>query len=257
MKTEVTNYGPIIRAMDDRLYSVVSTTDKHVLAFPLGGGFQCQIPKQEIVDANAEPKAKFELAYLGFDDGPICRGFLSGRLWNGWERPLMNREQVTKFMEVYDGSGDGQHVEWRGDDLYYVNDQDGDGNAVIQPKIVERSSEPGSEGKVVHLWDMSLGMTWVHWTDEMIRELQEAERTPLAVGQRVRWVNESERYPHFAVPADTTGVVSEVFAGGGLIDVDQEIEGLSDDPEWNGKFQVDFVLMDDGRDFIILDVLQQ
>ncbi len=62
-------------------------------------------------------------------------------------------------------------------------------------------------------------------------------RAMFPVGTRVRFVVDDERFPHFIVPAGTTGTVTEASRDGMLIHVDQFVEGLTDSEEWAGEFQ--------------------
>ena len=57
------------------------------------------------------------------------------------------------------------------------------------------------------------------------------------VGTRVHFIESDDRFPHFVVPAGTTGTVTEATRDGLLIHVDQCIEGLTDSEEWDGDYQ--------------------
>lgn len=64
----------------------------------------------------------------------------------------------------------------------------------------------------------------------------------LAVGQRIRFICEEERYPFFIIPAGREGTITEVSQDRGTVGVvikvdGPDIPGLHDDDEWPGEYQ--------------------
>ncbi len=55
-------------------------------------------------------------------------------------------------------------------------------------------------------------------------------------GQRVVFWRDQECFPHFTVPAGTTGTVVESTEHGVAVHVDQHVPGLSDSEEWTGDY---------------------
>lgn len=82
----------------------------------------------------------------------------------------------------------------------------------------------------------------------------------LAVGQRVRFLHDTDRYPHFIIPAGREGTITEVSrdpgTSGVVIKVDgPDIPGLHDDDEWPGEFQwaIDDEIECLPRAFVVVD----
>jgi hypothetical protein len=65
------------------------------------------------------------------------------------------------------------------------------------------------------------------------------------VGTKVQFVEDVERYPHFTIPAGVTGVVVHGTNEGIGVRVDQVVEGLTDNAEWEGVFLWDAGTWDD------------
>lgn len=64
-------------------------------------------------------------------------------------------------------------------------------------------------------------------------------QTKLEIGTAVEFVSEVERYPHFVVPAGTTGTVRYKGPYNVVVKVDQRIKGLTDSKEWRGEVELE------------------
>lgn len=83
--------------------------------------------------------------------------------------------------------------------------------------------------------------------DEFLSELMQwreavaggtaAGRVTYGVGTRVMFRHDTDRYPHFIVPAGTEGTVTWEERGDMLVQIDGEVPGLTDSEEWQGEFQ--------------------
>jgi hypothetical protein len=80
-------------------------TRGRMLAYPLGGGFELTVPKQDLgrfrVVADAERatslfhQGQFSLA----DSQDVFTGWSNGRLWNGWEMPRFEKAEAKRMLE--------------------------------------------------------------------------------------------------------------------------------------------------------------
>ncbi len=68
----------------------------------------------------------------------------------------------------------------------------------------------------------------------------------LPVGTRVLFAADVERFPFFIISRGVTATVTDSREGVVWMHVDQRVEGLSDNPEWEGDFQWDEAAWDEG-----------
>ena len=141
---------------------------------PHGGGFVVKIPADEIEEWDCQIPSEYRLTKVGFDGPPFFEAYIDPReRWNGWQLPWMTREQAEVFFAneaaLCKAYPDCRYVQGRFDGEELVTWIPGEGDEDrMGPAII---SVGGKEKKV---YDVGLGLTWDEWTEEEIRQYNEA-----------------------------------------------------------------------------------
>lgn len=143
-------------------------TPDHVKACRPGGGWVCRIPKQDVIDWDAHyPEDQYRLVPVAMcdDETPICYAYVGMERWNGWARPLADRENVLKFLghqeklKAESGPCEGLTTGTFVGNILVIDHGDYGPN---EPKETSRI-EPETilyKGQNVEVWDIQLGLIW-------------------------------------------------------------------------------------------------
>src|SRR6516164_194399 len=145
-----------------------------VEASPVGGGFVRFIPIDQVDDWDATLPAQMRFDWVGFSEGAVCKAYWNPlQLWNGWLKPLVDRENLLKFLAYCDEIakedsgiiatgqlvGDVLHIS----DSCYVDSGEQAERFTIQKEIIKHNEQ------AVEVWDISLGYCWEAWAAEDLK----------------------------------------------------------------------------------------
>ena len=153
----------ILKTKDGRYWDLAdsTTSDDPILAAPHGGGFICKIPRADVADYDAALPEQYRLVTVGFEDLAVCKAHVNFEdRWNGWLQPLVDEENLRKFLEsqlrlasdcyeVCTGRLDNGILH-----ITHAGYPAGEANEAIP------AQEINFAGQQVEVWPIGLGLTW-------------------------------------------------------------------------------------------------
>jgi len=137
----------------------------YVRAYPIGGGHEFKIPRKDIVSMDAVVPRTIRKKKVGFDEsqwGIYDAYVFDNNYWNGWLQPFLEREAVKQFVDEQNKlDEDYTDLAYRFENnVLYINYKEYDQSEEIEATTIEY------EDKEIKVWDVSLGLCWIEWTDE-------------------------------------------------------------------------------------------
>ena len=145
-------------------YYEEDVSERYVLAYPVGGGFQRSVPREDIISMDATIPVEISTTTVGFAEGcPTYKAYIfANDRWNGWLQPYVEKDQLLKFIK---DQADDPHVEdrynLRGNTLV-VNQSMGDDEYThtVEAKTITYN------GKEIKVWGIGLGLCWTDMEEE-------------------------------------------------------------------------------------------
>jgi len=107
----------------------------------------------------------YKLALFGFDDGPEILAFTAGDKWNGWGKPLVEKDSFVAFLKELRGGEDNQLFAFDGNKLMFYPYEPDEG----EPKVEEIDPiEIEYKGATFTVYPVSMGLCW---NQDYIRDL--------------------------------------------------------------------------------------
>lgn len=149
-----------------------SAPEGFIAAAPRGGGFVVHIPKEDVVEWDAIAPVVYQRGVVGFDGEPYVTAYFDPlEHWNGWLIPMVDRENLAKFLAEQDScakeSPDAGYAVGKlvGTVLHIT--QNGDHEEIPMETIT-------FEGKPVEVWSIGLGLIWEDCSDVVAQAKPEA-----------------------------------------------------------------------------------
>lgn len=94
-----------------------------------------------------------ELAYFGFDDGPVLMGFTFGGFWNGWACPHVTREAIEAWLVRALHDNEFPWLKVRDGRVFYESEEPDESYEIEAETVMW-------EGRPIEVYDVSCGLCW-------------------------------------------------------------------------------------------------